>query len=1483
MKKYKTQNKPNIAGTLDKKYRRRRIWLRVVSALSSVAVFCTVYALILPAITWEASSDDVFTVNGKRIDQNYSWTDESGELSLDVHLKGDVTFASKLPIGTKLEFDVELDPEEESELLPEYALEIDAQTLLVMKMHLTANGKDLDLSGCKADVTLRMNKEAVYAAKAVCLSDDDGDGNGADDTDIVLTVMNENGQLAATTLTEDEDPVLKFTVQANESFSTDIVSNPKFTIQHYFWFPHVETEGTGTKLPFIDTTDSSIKKDGPTGLYIPNIGSLPTKSAVLDAANGNKLLTANVLTRLFEDEQTDYINNPQITYMDRLFNNRTDYNGNYTLVEVWIKPSEALENYDQYAQYADTDGFVKYEVPENEAGTRHMPERIRFTNNPSNTYITKDPSQPRTYTTSYPYNFTILIQENTVIRLVFEVTEQLDYEEEVNFFDYDITDGNLQDGKYNSKEQGINIPSNFISGDGEHYGFGNANTGTGLHDKIFNRDGRGNLFNKYNNGVYQGCTFGIVQSLQYSSDDLPYPIFANGITAPGLFSKYDKYSADNVRVTGKTAYINGEYSLGFYRQGGTYTLSYVKDTTDRIAAYESVTVDGNLNDSGWKSDGWITVNRNNGTFQGGINSLHSEASKNFSYKYQLRTDGKKLYVAAVYDNVTFADCHDGGAGTKLRVWLKTNPNSTVYTHFYDLYSDGGVVKVLGKKNGSATENSATEIENSSVAGAMKIEGSRVTFELSVDIAEFGGKNGFEYFINGGHYADENIQLLYPAVNSLPYNTWDHANAASAEQNATTDLRYFENPGDEIKIYPNIFTNGFWPMDKSPSAGAEGNDPLFGKRDSTVKFSEGPNQSDDFKDHNSYFGMSYTVDFTIDPGYCAPLEYWFYGDDDMWVFLDKVDNPYSTPKLVADIGGVHSSVGQFVNLWDYVDPIPLRDENGNENTASEKYRLTIFYTERGAAGSTCYMRFTVPLDTHTTPAPEREEALMFEKVLNDGTDGQENVTSDEEFEFLLTLTNEDGTPFYDLYDYAIYNRADTPDHKAADAIAVEEGVIGLLIPESGKYTFKLKGGQYILITNLPDNTYYTIEEVSIGNYATLYQKGRHTHDENGKQIDTLEGAVRYNYSVGNPERIRAIDYNYVCFTNSHAIKAETDPGDGKHVHIDDLITYEIEWGNDRNEIADIVITDPLDNGLDFVSAGFKSLKVADVVVAEYGDSGRWEWNGSDNTYAMDDECIITYDEATRTVVWTWKNRPVESSGVVLLTVRVNEAASEEETSPGKFGTMTSRVENQAMVQIGNDHVIETNIVENPVWDPVKTETTPGAGKPVLTDSEIVYTVTWKNYHNQPATVTVRDPLDSVVEYISGSAEVYYGAHGSDEQVKIDDASISYDPQTHTVGWDLGEQAAGSEGYVIFKVRVKKESVQKRAISNTGFVKVGNDAEVKTNRIDNPVYGYMLPSTGGSGTFIFTICGLTLMLGPLIVWFMARRKRERRSFGDTSRSR
>ena len=289
-----------------------------------------------------------------------------------------------------------------------------------------------------------------------------------------------------------------------------------------------------------------------------------------------------------------------------------------------------------------------------------------------------------------------------------------------------------------------------------------------------------------------------------------------------------------------------------------------------------------------------------------------------------------------------------------------------------------------------------------------------------------------------------------------------------------NLHKFNNPKvpSDGHVYPHIWTNNFWPMDKAKNAV----DPMFGKvvsgsynsynRDYS-RYNGKPGAqgttvaqvppSDDGLAHNSYFGMRYAVSFTLSERYIGPLEYYFFGDDDMWVFLtdDKGNS-----QLVCDIGGVHSSVGEYINLWDYID-------GTKENHRECKYTLTFFYTERGASGSTCWMQFTLPsVETLDPGVPDAElGGLTVKKTVKRQVNGgkPEEVDNGETFRFTIKLTDANGNHLPDAYAYKKYG-ADGKEIVAEADLIVFDGA-----------TFYLKNGERIEVEYLPIGTQYTITE------------------------------------------------------------------------------------------------------------------------------------------------------------------------------------------------------------------------------------------------------------------------------------------------------------------------------------------------------------------------------------------------------------------------
>ena len=283
----------------------------------------------------------------------------------------------------------------------------------------------------------------------------------------------------------------------------------------------------------------------------------------------------------------------------------------------------------------------------------------------------------------------------------------------------------------------------------------------------------------------------------------------------------------------------------------------------------------------------------------------------------------------------------------------------------------------------------------------------------------------------------------------------------------------------------IYTNFFWPMDAVSSFGSPGHDLKFGKfsaRDqrkffgaSTGSFPTVDENVTLDRDHNCYFGMQYMVQFELTEDYIGPLEYYFFGDDDMWVFLDG--------RLVCDIGGVHSSVGEYVNLWDWL----------KKGTDVGTHTLSFYYTERGASGSSCYMRFTLPSVSSVTPEQNTGTLRVEKEVLGPTaqTDG------DTEFNFQIFFTDGAGNKLKDDYSYTRYDRNGNIIKK------------DLIIYDGG--TFQLKDGEYIIVKYLPLGAKYYVSEEETDYITSIRVNGASasfTRDASGTITKTKEDNLHY---------------------------------------------------------------------------------------------------------------------------------------------------------------------------------------------------------------------------------------------------------------------------------------------------------------------------------------------------------------------------------------
>lgn len=112
--------------------------------------------------------------------------------------------------------------------------------------------------------------------------------------------------------------------------------------------------------------------------------------------------------------------------------------------------------------------------------------------------------------------------------------------------------------------------------------------------------------------------------------------------------------------------------------------------------------------------------------------------------------------------------------------------------------------------------------------------------------------------------------------------------------------------------------------------------------------------------NFWFGMQSTIDFFLpdNPGVGGnkatggkDMEFYFSGDDDVWVFVDGI--------LLLDLGGIHRKINGSINFsdgWVYVEG--RRVSRIPDSIRSGDHQLQFYYLERGSSWSNASIYFNI---------------------------------------------------------------------------------------------------------------------------------------------------------------------------------------------------------------------------------------------------------------------------------------------------------------------------------------------------------------------------------------------------------------------------------------------------------------------------------------------------------------------------------------------
>ena len=306
--------------------------------------------------------------------------------------------------------------------------------------------------------------------------------------------------------------------------------------------------------------------------------------------------------------------------------------------------------------------------------------------------------------------------------------------------------------------------------------------------------------------------------------------------------------------------------------------------------------------------------------------------------------------------------------------------------------------------------------------------------------------------------------------------------------------------DTIRNINRAWSNNFWPLD---GISYTGKDEEFGghtntkggywrgkDRNGTVSTIA---QSDDKKYHNWFFGMRYELEFTIGD-YEGPLNFYFRGDDDFWLYVDG--------ELKVDLGGIHSAIGSYLDL-SYLRNDP--DERNKTHT------ISIFYAERGAFGSCCYMQFTLPnvksVDFDTEP---EYTSVTVNKVWQDHNNPNRPASIQVELYYRVEGSNEEWTKYDTKTLSTANNWTYTWTNMPKDGYEYRVHEVGEKSGKFGNYRTEYSGPDGMLSQNDTDGTFSgTITNSSSpSTYITVNKAWDDGNNANNSRPDSVDFYLYY---------------------------------------------------------------------------------------------------------------------------------------------------------------------------------------------------------------------------------------------------------------------------------------------------------------------------------------------------------------------------------------
>ena len=929
---------------------------------------------------------------------------------------------------------------------------------------------------------------------------------------MALTAIQGNGTNvfdAPTVYTTNTQEVSTLTVDVKGSTMTIATSNtfnPTYTVQYYANIESIDNTNDGTGTHSVEVINTDGKGAPPTN---STISQYPTMRYYLKESSGKYVFkTKTDLVKIYNSvEGLHFAGASYYSFLDRISSKTS-----YELKEIWKLTNKGVTsdstNPGDWEIYTVDGDLSNYFTNEASAANDNRiliedNDVIRMVYGPKNSTVEQD-------LTMYDYDIS-----DGQLRTSTEVTESYTgyiTDQSNTTTAYMYTNGSETGTFFGTVYRGINsvVPASSNTAT-IRFAFGNNNTGTGLDDQTWNSI---NLNNSSKKGVFE------LASGVLDKDGDYIPVFADDIIMPNLFEGFndhnrEKFNAsENKNVfTSLVAYYEGSNNGGAvsstsdddnhtfskshnpdsltwkdlkgnhsgisvskdehnYFANGAYRTSggkfYLPDTINNYIGSSAFTLElqfGDIRDTGTNTILFADDSGNKRI------CLSIEKGQLCFYKNGTKVNASNVMTKNNgYDLVAYSTIAITFNGSNLRLY---RDGALIYTETVSgAFSSMGKLFIGSYDSSDAckhtTEYRSIRVHSTALNASSVKRNARYNASASLNL----------YMIADSTYSQDTSGKKVIGGRDIVFNRVGDTYTLSAINNTMggtsslgnlTNLEYFNYYSSS-----DIISNNFWPMDYSGTFGGDGHDIKFGSlnyQDYRKYFNSSTNGnlpvSIDQQDHNSYFGFKHKFDFHVDADYVGPLNFFFYGDDDVWVFLDDGNG---NTQLVCDLGGVHNPVGEYVDLRDYIP-------NGTEGD----YSLYMFYLERGGSQSTAYMRMTAPVDSVVLPTADETDVYVPEPTPEfsrnlEITNTVNNIDEPQPFLYSIQLFDEEGNALTGDFEYKIF--VPTGEVLSSETVSfANQGENGI--------PFEIAHEHKLVLYNLPVGTQYKITQMTRNGFYTTY--------------------------------------------------------------------------------------------------------------------------------------------------------------------------------------------------------------------------------------------------------------------------------------------------------------------------------------------------------------------------------------------------------------